>query len=207
MLLAQRIWNWCRRFRYRCGYGVHSPSDFFLITSVVYERLPYYAYERLKKTSFSKSLPHYREKVNKLLFRLVNFYRPGSLIEVGEGNGEAFRYMNQARTSMVSVGLKGVEKEETLCRLEAELKRLEKVDFLHIAFTPFYKEIFEIALPYLHDESCVVVGDIYASAEREAWWKELISDERVRISFDLYDIGLLRFEKKRFKQNYKVNFF
>ena len=201
MLLAQRIWNWCRRFRYRCGYGVHSPSDFFLITSVVYERLPYYAYERLKKTSSSKSLPHYREKVNKLLFRLVNFYRPGSLIEVGEGNGEAFRYMNQARTSMVSVGLKGVEKEETLCRLEAELKRLEKVDFLHIAFTPFYKEIFEIAFPYLHDESCVVVGDIYASAEREAWWKELISDERVRMSFDLYDIGLLRFEKKRFKQN------
>ena len=207
MLLAQRIWNWCRRFRYRCGYGVHSPSDFFLITSVVYERLPYYAYERLKKTSSSKSLPHYREKVNKLLFRLVNFYRPGSLIEVGEGNGEAFRYMNQARTSMVSVGLKGVEKEETLCRLEAELKRLEKVDFLHIAFTPFYKEIFEMAFSYLHDESCVVVGDIYASAEREAWWKELISDERVRISFDLYDIGLLRFEKKRFKQNYKVNFF
>ena len=207
MLLAQRIWNWCRRFRYRCGYGVHSPSDFFLITSVVYERLPYYAYERLKKTSSSKSLPHYREKVNKLLFRLVNFYRPESLIEVGEGNGEAFLYMNQARTFMVSVGLKGVEKEETLCRLETELERLKKVDFLHIAFTPYYKEIFEIAFPYLHDESCVVVGDVYASAERKAWWKELISDERVRISFDLYDIGLLRFEKKRFKQNYKVNFF
>ena len=207
MLLAQRIWNWCRRFRYRCGYGVHSPSDFFLITSVVYERLPYYAYERLKKTSSSKSLPHYREKVNKLLFRLVNFYRPESLIEVGEGNGAAFLYMNQARTSMVSVGLKGVEKEETLCRLETELERLKKVDFLHIAFTPYYKEIFEMSFPYLHDESCVVIGDIYASEERKAWWKELISDERVRISFDLYDIGLLRFEKKRFKQNYKVNFF
>ena len=85
MLLAQRIWNWCRRFRYRCGYGVHSPSDFFLITSVVYEDLPYYAYERLKMSSPSKSLPHYREKVNKLLFRLVNYFRPMSLIEVGEG--------------------------------------------------------------------------------------------------------------------------
>ena len=109
MLLAQRIWNWCRRFRYRCGYGVHSPSDFFLITSVVYEDLPYYAYERLKMSSPSKSLPHYREKVNKLLFRLVNYFRPMSLIEVGEGNGDAFRYMNNARTSMVSVSLKGLE--------------------------------------------------------------------------------------------------
>ena len=91
--------------------------------------------------------------------------------------------------------------------METELELFKKVDFLHIAFTPYYKEIFEMAFPYLHDESCVVVGDIYASAERKAWWKELISDERVRISFDLYDIGLLRFEKKRFKQNYKVNFF
>jgi len=130
-----------------------------------------------------------------------------SLIEVGEGNGDAFRYMNHAHTSMVSVGLKGIEKEETLHRLNIELKRLEKLDFLHIAFTPYYKEVFEMAFPYLHDESCVVVGDIYASGERNAWWKELTNDERIRISFDLYDIGLLKFENKRFKQNYIVNFF
>ena len=50
MLLVRRIWNWCRRFRHRCGYGVHSPSDFFLITSVIYEELPYYAYKALKET-------------------------------------------------------------------------------------------------------------------------------------------------------------
>ena len=53
----------------------------------------------------------------------------------------------------------------------------------------------------------MVVGDIYASKEREAWWKQLTQDERVRISFDLYDVGLLLFENKRFKQNYIVNFF
>lgn len=207
MLLAQRIWNWCRRFRHRCGYGVHSPSDFFLITSVVYEDLPYYAYERLKMSSSSKSLPHYREKVNKLLFRLVNHFRPASLIEVGEGNGDSFRYMCEPCASMKSVCLRGMEKEETLHDLEKVLKRLEKVDFLHVAFTPYYKEVFERVFPYLHDESCVVVGDIHASEERKAWWKELTTDERVRISFDLYDIGLLRFEKERFKQNYIVNFF
>jgi len=114
MLLARRIWNWCRRFRYRCGYGVHSPSDFFLITSVVYEDLPYYAYDRLKSSSGLKTLPHYREKVNRLLFRLVNYFRPASLIEVGEGNGDSYRYIREARTSMTSVSLKGEDKEETL---------------------------------------------------------------------------------------------
>lgn len=39
MFFLHRIWNWCSRFRHRCGYGVHSPSDFFLITSVVYENI------------------------------------------------------------------------------------------------------------------------------------------------------------------------
>ena len=111
MLLARRIWNWCRRFRHRCGYGVHSPSDFFLITSVMYERLPYYAYGRLKEFSSTKSLPHYRKKVNRLLFRLVNYFRPTTLIEVGEGNGDAIRYMKEARTSMTSISLKGLDKE------------------------------------------------------------------------------------------------
>ena len=208
MLLARRIWNWCRRFRHRRGYGVHSPSDFFLITSVMYESLPYYAYDRLKMSSSTKALPHYREKVNRLLFRLVNYFRTDTLVEVGTGNGDAIRYMKDARTSMTSVSIKGEDREETLRSLKKELEKLGKLDFLHIAFTPYYNEVFEVAFPYLHEASCVVVGDIYASEERKLWWKELTgNDERVRISFDLYDIGLLLFEEKRFKQNYTVNFF
>ena len=207
MLLVRRIWNWCRRFRHRCGYGVHSPSDFFLITDVIYEGLPYYAYDKLRRVASSKSLPHYREKVNKLLFRLVNHFRPSTLVEVGEGNGDSFRYLCEPRSSMVSVSLRGVEKEKMMERLKQDLESLGKVDFLHIGPTPYYIEVFECVFPYLHDGSCLVIGDIYASKEREAWWKALTNDERVRISFDLYDIGILLFEKKRFKQNYTVNFF
>ena len=109
MLFVRRIWNWCRRFRHRCGYGVHSPSDFFLITSVIYEKSPYYAYDELKAISSSRCLPHYREKVNKLLFRLVNYFRPATLVEGGEGNGDAIRYMRTARKPMVSVSLKGLD--------------------------------------------------------------------------------------------------
>ena len=207
MILMRRIWNWCCRFRHRCGYGVHSPSDFFLITSVIYETLPYYAYDRLKKSAVTKSLPHYREKVNRLLFRLVNYFSPFTLLEVGEGNGDSIRYMKEAKASMTCIGVKGLNKEETLQHLKNALMVQKKIDFLHIAFTPYYIEAFDEVYPYLHDKSCVVIGDIYASKERRMWWKQLKSDERVRVSFDLYDVGLLLFEKKRFKQNYIVNFF
>ncbi len=207
MSFVRRIWNWCLRFRHRCGYGVHSPSDFFLITSVIYESLPYYAYRELKAVSFPKGLPHYREKVNKLLFRLVNFYCPKTLLEVGEGNGSSIRYMRAARTSMVAVSMAGLKKEETMRQLEAELKRMGQVDFLHIGHTPYYKEVLELAFPYLNDASCVVAGGIYASKEKGCWWKQLTDDERVRITFDLYDIGLVFLDTKRYKQNFIVNFF
>lgn len=206
MLFVRRIWNWCRRFRHRCGYGVHSPSDFFLITSVVYEKSPYYAYDELKACPSSRRLPHYREKVNKLLFRLVNYFRPATLIEVGEGNGDAIRYMRAARKSMVSVSLKGLDKEETLRSLQQELGKMDQVDFLHIAHTPYYKEVFELVFPYLNERSCVVVGSIYESNEREDWWKQSLADGRVRLTFDLYDIGLMLFDSKRYKQNFIVNF-
>ena len=207
MLFARRIWNWCCRFRHRCGYGVHSPSDFFLITSVIYENLPYYAYEWLKASASSKSLPHYREKVNRLLFRLVNYYRPKTLVEVGKGNGDAFRYMQASRSSMVAISLDGSDWEEVHRQLEKELKRKKQIDFLHIAFTPYYKEVFEAVYPYLHQQSIVVIGDIYAPKERKEWWKQLTIDERVRLTFDLYDIGLLFLDTKRYKQNFTVNFF
>ena len=207
MLLARRIWNWCRRFRYRCGYGVHSPSDFFLITSVIYEELPYYAYDKLKKSSFPESLPHYREKINKLLFRLVNYFRPVSLIEVEEGSEKSICYMREANALMRSVCLKGEDKDETLNQLNVALEKMKQVGFLHIGYTSHYKEVFEMVYPYLQTQSCVVVGHIYESEDRKTWWNQLLADERVRISFDLYDIGLLLFEEKRFKQNYIVNFF
>lgn len=173
----------------------------------MYEKLPYYAYAELKAASGPESLPHYRQKVNRLLFRLVNHFRPDSLVEVGSGNGDAFRHLKAARASMYSVSLKGEDWQETLPRLKEELERMKTVDFLHIGHTPYYKEVFEVAFPYLHTGSCVVVGGIYESDPKGAWWELLKVDDRVRITFDLYDVGLLLFEDKRFKQNYMVNFF
>ena len=49
LLCIKRPFIWLSRFRYRCGYGVHSPFAFSLITDVIYEKMPYYAYSSLKK--------------------------------------------------------------------------------------------------------------------------------------------------------------
>ena len=89
---------------------------------------------------------------------------------------------------------------------EEKLEELKSVDCLHIAHTPFYQEVFEEALPYVQPDSWFIIGGIYESQEKRKWWKEVVADERVGITFDLYDIGLVFFNKNRYKQHYIVNF-
>ncbi len=206
MSFSHRLWIWCKRFRHRLGYGVHSPSDFFLISSVIYEKYPYYAYRALQKQGFSTYLPHYRRKVNRLLFRLINHLQPKTLIEVGVGNGASISYMRAACHTMESVTFKGRNREQTLQQMAETLEVMQTLDCLHIAYTPYYKETFKLALPYANARSCFIIGGIHASQEKKAWWENLTKGDQIGITFDLYDIGLVFFDKSRYKQHYIVNF-
>ena len=88
MLTFKRPFIWIKRFRKRCGYGVHSPSAFDFITSVIYEKAQYYAYDDIENSEQYlkvKSIQTIQTitKVNRLLFRLVNRIQPHNIIEVG----------------------------------------------------------------------------------------------------------------------------
>jgi adenylosuccinate synthase len=52
----------------------------------------------------------------------------------------------------------------------------------------------------------VVLSPAALMKEMKELWKRLQEDERVGITFDLYDLGLLFFDKTKIKQHYIVNF-
>lgn len=219
-----RSWNWCRRFRNRCGYGVHSPSDFFLITFVIYESMPFYAYSTLRNLRKGlEHLPHYREKVDKLLFRLVNYLRPDLLLEIGTGSGLSTRYLAAGNLKMdvVTWSSKMQEEVKTLFSDTPHISYREgKADdaslimeqaptsgvMVHIAHTPYYREIFESLVSQAGKKTCFIIGSPYADKAKKKWWKEIIADERTGVTFDLYDIGIVFFDKKRVKEHRVVNF-
>ena len=222
--LFLRGWNWCRRFRHRCGYGVHLPSDFFLITFVVYERLAFYAYSLLHaKRKDVAHLPHYREKTDRLLFRLVNYLQPAAMLEVGTGSGLSARYMAEARHVALCTLDEGKCHEEVV-RLLSDCEQVDYrcgdeigllhryieehacPDVVHIAFTPYYKETFEALLPAVSSRTCFFIGSPYATKEKRKWWKQVVDDPRTGVTFDLYDVGLVFFDKKRIKEHRIVNF-
>ena len=112
--LLIRIENWCRRFSHRRGYGVHSPADFYLITSVIYEKLPFYAYQSLHQCRGPEAVgAGYREKVDKMLFRLANYLQPHTWVDDGEDNRCTARYIEAACPNMRRLSVGQVEAEGT----------------------------------------------------------------------------------------------
>ena len=219
-----RSWNWCRRFPYRKGYGVHSPSDFFLITFVFYETLPFYAYGPLHHLRRVVAyLPHYREKVDKLLFRMSNYLQAHALLEVGTGSGLNTRYLAEANSKMTIYTLADQSNEtvgrilsakpnisyqggDLLHNLANLLKEGKVFDVVHIAHTLHYREAFERLLPLADSRTCFIIGHPYETPEKRKWWKGLVNDSRTGVTFDLYDVGFIFFDRKRIKEHRIVNF-
>lgn len=204
LLRLKRPFIWLRRFRHRCGYGVHSPFAFSLITDVVYEKMPYYAYhslkeeqkKRIRECGWNKG----SRKVNRFLFRLVNRVQPATIVEVGRPSVTSL-YLQAAKPS--AEYLFASDLSELFLDVDVP------VDFLYLndyRNPDLIEEVFRICARRTTLKSVFVVHGICYSKSMNALWKRLQADERVGISFDLYDVGLLFFDKTKIKQQYIVNF-
>lgn len=202
----KQTYIWLKRFRYRCGYGVHSPFAFNFITNVIYERGCYYAYQELERNQVGQDCApaaqtgkHLR-KVHRLLFRLVNYMQPSVIIDAGEP-GIASLYMKAGKKNADYISI--LPSDYILPPLDTSSFYL----YIHCPGKPdVVRNVFESYIHKADRESMIVIGGIYKSASMKNLWKEIIDDERVGITFDLYDVGILFFDKSKIKQHYTVNF-
>lgn len=66
---------------------------------------------------------------------------------------------------------------------------------------------FEQVLPYLHNDSIVIVDDIYWSKDMHDAWTLLCKNPSVRVSVNYFFFGLLFFRKEQAKQDFKLRIF
>ena len=176
----KRPFIWLSRFRYRCGYGVHSPFAFSLITDVIYEKMPYYAYDLLKveqkkritTQGWEKGIP----RINRLLFRLVNKVQPATIIEVGKPSAASL-YLQSAKPSAGYLFASDLS--------ELFLDADTPVDFLYLndyRNPALLEEVFNICSRRTTPNSLFVVHGICYSKAMKNLWKQLQNDERVGIT-------------------------
>lgn len=204
LLCIKRPFIWLSRFRYRCGYGVHSPFAFSLITDVIYEKQPYYAYHSLMAEQKKRIMEERWEKgtprVNRLLFRLANWAQPQTIIELGHPS-VATLYLQAAKPSAEFLFASDLS--------ELFLETGASVDFLYLnedKNPALLEEAFHVCARRTTPSSVFVIKGIGYSKPMKALWKRLQTNEEVGITFDLYDVGIIFFDKTKIKQHYIVNF-
>lgn len=198
-----RQWIWLKRFRHRRGYGVHSPFAFDFLTYVVYERGEYYAYRELKKRYPVVCLCEglHRLKCRKFLFRLSNYVHP-SLIRI-------YGHVKEAETAYLAAGCRSAAVCQDLfwkvrVRENGGFVRQKELMVVGRGIAPRHWTAV-VSRPSTRCSVCLLFGIRASKAALRAWNDVKRLPEAV-VTFDLYDYGLVFYDRSKQRQNYIVNF-
>lgn len=179
---------------------------------------------QIARTSLSKPV------IGQLLFKLVDYFSANVILELGTSLGINTLYLasvsqkanvftfegcpiiaqraqktfhdNKAENIEIIVG----NLDETLPQT---LDRLSTIDVAYLDANHRYEptmRYFAQCLSKIHKNSLLVIGDIYWSPEMTKAWQSIKRHERVTVTIDLFDIGLVFFHQKQAKQNFILRF-
>jgi predicted O-methyltransferase YrrM len=211
------------KIRHHRGHGIHSPFVFDLITKVIEEKTPFYVYEDINRylESFPE-LQHQNNKVHRLLFRFINWFSAKTILELGAGTGVSTLYLTVASSDIHCRSVEiSSEKYEQAGKLYEDWERNiqqynepypelgEKFDCIFVNLRN-YKADFSLLADYLlslvREDSFIIMDGIRTNEEYQMLWRKLIARDEVFVSLDLYHLGILFFDKKYYKRNYKLSF-
>lgn len=66
------------------------------------------------------------------------------------------------------------------------------------------KSYFNVLAEKVHEKTVIVVDDIHYNQAMEKAWMEICADERVTSTMDLYQMGMVFFDKHFWRRNYKI---
>ena len=170
-------------------------------------------------------------RLAQLLFRLVNHFRPATVLELGTSLGLTTAYLALADTRAQVVTFEGCPATAAVARatftelglphvqlvegnldqtLPATLATLgQPLDFVFFDGNHRYEptlRYFEQCLANAHEHSVFVLDDIHWSAEMERAWAAIQAHPAVTITVDLFYVGLVFFRKKQPRQHFKLRY-
>lgn len=170
---------------------------------------------------------------SQLVFKLIDFFQPKTIIELGTSLGINTLYMGFSATNAAKIytfeGCPEIAKKarETIelspqtaeqiqlivgnidITLAQELAKLSRIDFVFFDANHRYQptmDYFNLCLSKAHEDTVFVFDDIYWSPEMTKAWREIQQHDKVTITIDLFQIGLVFFRTKQDKQNFVLKF-
>jgi predicted O-methyltransferase YrrM len=245
-------------------HGVHSPFVFDLITKCFYDKKHYPEYKILKEyrnsllenkstievTDFGagsrvfKSNTRQISKIAKtagisskraeLLFRIVNYFQPESVLEIGTSLGLATSALSLGNKNTTTTTLEGCPITMNQCQLQfqklssrAESRgNFNNVEFINTEFSAFFKNLqpttynliyfdgnhskkatldyFELLLPTITNDSVWIFDDIHWSQDMEEAWGIIKNYPKVKVTIDTFQWGMVFFREEQEKEHFMI---
>jgi len=169
-------------------------------------------------------------KLAQLLYRIVADLQPQNMIELGTCLGVTSIYLQKAAPEAKLYTLEGSPETAAIAKeifikagldkielitgnfddtLPGVIKGLDKVDFVFVDGNhqkDATLKYFEWCLPKVHENTLIVFDDIYWSEGMKEAWEEIKAHPDVKVTIDLFWIGLVYFKSGRPKENFKIKF-
>lgn len=221
-----------RRISHRKGYGVHSPFVYTLITRVIEEDAAYYAYDDIteERNAVKSTLDSKRQntliplKTAKLLFRIINRFKPAKILECGTSYGISTSVMQLAAPNAQIFTIEPDEaRREYLAspnpQIQAGGSYSEEIpeicgkegnpEFIYIrehAKADEYRQIFTAISSSISDTTVIFAEGMHKTEEIYHLFNQMAKHEKIKIFMDMYDIALFIASPKLNKERYKESF-
>jgi len=182
----------------------------------------------LKAAVRKMSIPH---KYGKVLYRIIEYYSLRDILEIGTGIGVSTLYLaKEAKTKTVHT-IEGdpqkanfaeeLFKTQNLKNIQIWINHFDEVLFFVLKKMPHLPDFvfidgnhqksstiqyFETILPFIHNDTVVVLDDIHWSKGMEAAWNEIRNYNQVTVTIDLFRIGIVFFKKELSSQNFIIRY-
>ena len=240
-------------------HGVHSPFVFDLLNNVIYVKTNYYAFtsiEQLRqqllkshktithsdfgagenKNNSQKTISDIAKhsaksaKNAQLLFRVVNYFQPKNILELGTSLGISTAYLASANSASKVTTIEGSKELAELAEQHFKQLKIKNIE-THIGnFDTTLPDViatintldfvffdgnhrkeptlnyFNICLQKANENSVFVFDDIYWSDEMMQAWEEIKNNNDVTITIDLFFMGLVFFKSGQAKQHFTIRF-
>ncbi len=169
-------------------------------------------------------------KNGEFLFRLIREYKPASILELGTSLGISTIYFGLAAPESKIITIEGCIDSANLARENFEKTGLKNVlvitgnfeDKLALAlaempspdlvfFDGNHKKeptlaYFEQCLQHVHPDAIFIFDDIHWSAGMEAAWNIIRQHPQVKVSIDIYHMGIVFFKEELSKEDFTIRF-
>ncbi|MDR3653802.1 MAG: class I SAM-dependent methyltransferase [Paludibacter sp.] len=187
-------------------------------------------HDRTRKVSEIAKCSIKSAKYGQLLYRIANYLKARDILELGTSLGLTTLYLASSSNKIQCVSLEGCPQTANLAKenfdklgfeniktvvgniddtLPDVINEMEKLDMVFIDANHRYESViqyFDICLHKAHDNTVIIIDDIYWSADMEKAWERIKEYPKVKTTIDLFQFGIVFFNPDLYKKHYKMRY-